>query len=118
MAQYPCSHCGQRYRGPQQTAYPSIVNGTSREGSKQRLCPDCLAQFDAWTQDRLVPSTVDEPQTLCIVCHAPDPELAVFCTIYRIGQDREDWYGRLHDVTCLSSARVALFGTSQAQEAA
>jgi hypothetical protein len=114
VAQFPCSHCGEKYKGPQQTAYPSIVNGTERQSGKQRLCPSCLQKLDGWTQERMVLAEVDEPQTLCVVCQGEDPDGAVFMTVYRHGQEREDWYGRLHMSQCMSGARMAFFGSTRA----
>jgi hypothetical protein len=108
MAQFPCSHCGERYRGPQQTLYPAVVNGTTRWGSKQRLCPRCLAAVDCWVEDRLVPADSEDAVLLCCVCAVGDPESAVFITIYRRDEARDDWYGRVH-TTCTGMVADALF---------
>lgn len=114
MAQFPCDMCGQRYHGKQQTAYPAIVNGTYAERGKRRLCPRCLEQLTEWISDHLVGSQDPEPVELCFECAKPEPELAVFLTLYRDGADREDWYGRVHSEPCRPHARMALFGSATA----
>jgi hypothetical protein len=114
MAQFPCDHCGARYRGPQQTAYPAIVNGTSGERMKRRVCPSCLLSLSGWMQDRLVPGDSPDAVTLCSACGSPDPELAIFVTVYRTGMEREDWFGRLHEGECRAQARLTLFGSAVA----
>lgn len=114
MAQFPCDHCGQRYGGPQQTAYPAIVDGAQAQRGKQRLCPKCLQKLTGWIQERLVPGADPAPVELCSACAAPDPTLAIFVTLYRTGNEREDWFGRMHDGACLSPVRMALFGSTAA----
>jgi hypothetical protein len=118
MARFPCTRCGMRYRGPQQTAYPSIVDGTNRESEKMRLCPDCLLVVTGWMQERLVPAEDESPVELCSACGGPDPEFAVFVTLYRKGSEREDWYGRLHEGECHVVVHDALFKHAQSPEAA
>lgn len=115
MALIPCSHCGHRYNGKQNTAYPSIVRGTSREGDKQRLCKACLDKLEGWMVEGMFSVTDDWPEKdYCAACKGPDPDVAVFVTLYRAGEDREDWFGRIHGVSCLPMARMALFASTAA----
>jgi hypothetical protein len=114
MAQFPCSRCGQRYRGPQQTAYPAIVDGTDAERAKMRLCPGDFKAHTEWALTALVEATVEtEGDAKCCVCGNDGVTLAVFDTIYAAHAERVDLWGRLC-VGCLPDARVALFGATTA----
>ncbi len=112
VAQFPCTRCGKRYRGPQQTLYPAIVDGADADRAKVRLCQDCLREVGAWMEQRMLPAEAPDAVTLCSACGTPDPTLAVFVTLYRAGKDREDWFGRLHDGECRVAVQDALFGAA------
>jgi len=114
MAMFPCSRCGQRYRGPQQTAYPAIVYGQEAERAKMRLCPDDFRAHAEWATVALHDAAApDEGNSTCCVCGAETTEIAVFDTIYAAHSPQLDMWGRLCR-GCLPDARVALFGATAA----
>lgn len=103
MAQFPCDHCGQRYRGPGNRAYIAILDGIAKWDHKPRLCPDdmelCKLQFDA------VHGRIGDPQfpvtgaELCLRCRGlvePGQGVAVFMVTFSGRTEREDWFARAH----------------------
>jgi hypothetical protein len=112
MAQFPCSYCGQRYKGAQQTYYPALVHATLTIREKRRACPDCFAHVHEWVERTLVPAdgqSLNAPED-CMACGGElDGRIAVFLTIYAAGEDRDDWWGQICG-GCVPEAGNALFG--------
>lgn len=115
MAYFPCAHCGQRYHGPQQTAYPALVSGTASHREKQRLCPDCFVQLLTWCTDALIDTAdgkgpISYTATRCGLCSSDDPlAWSAFVTVYPKGEARADYWGRIC-ADCTDGAVVSLFG--------
>lgn len=114
VAQFPCSRCHQRYRGPQQTAYPAIVNGVTSVRRRMRLCPDNFTDLSSWCNEHLVDGAQEIDFAVCCRC-GKDPELpyAVFVTVYAAHEDRTDWWGR-SCAACIPLVAETLFGTQEA----
>lgn len=104
MARFPCDRGPHRYRGPQQTIYIGIVKGTESQRYKLRLCPH---HFSA-AQDYLAEFKVDPVDgtcawfgtgAKCVACLQPMDELGwqFFSTVYPTNDEREDYWGGLHD---------------------
>ena len=110
MAYFPCDQCGRRYVGKQASAYPAILNGTTSERFKRRMCPDCSQSFDHWVLAHLAPADEPSDSDLCCACASPDAELAVFVTVYNPHSQRLDFFGRTHEGECRQQVRNALFG--------
>lgn len=114
MAYFPCEHCGARYRGPQQTAYPALVSGVTSHREKKRLCPECFASLDAWCTNHLVDTQGSSglmpfDGMACGLCGSEDPlAWSAFVTLYPRGEPRRDLWGRVC-ADCTDPATVALF---------
>lgn len=104
MAQYPCSTDNAPYKGAQQTIYVALVRGSESSRYKLRLCPSHFAS----AQDHLAEFKVDPTSgtpawfgtgAKCITCFKPMDEYGwqVFLTVYPANQEREDYWGCLHD---------------------
>lgn len=98
---YPCMVHGRRVAGRLDTAYPSIVHSGSRRSRKLRVCPTCLDELFAVDGVRWVQVSMDDGDEFEPVCAACGTDLdgvadphAFFLTVYRRGQEREDWYGQ------------------------
>jgi hypothetical protein len=118
MAQYPCDHCGNRYRGPQQTIYPALVNGGFSIREKVRLCPDDFNLAYDWMSNHLVDG--NDPAQLgkeCGFCAAEDPGVRIFVTVYQTGHDREDFFGLACSDCATKTAAVPLFGRQAGPQA-
>jgi len=118
MARFPCSRCGAIYRGPQQTAYPAVVTLHVTYQEKLRLCPSC---FQTVIQDKAWSLT--DPEDMgnkmpCGLCAAPQTPVAIFCTYYETGQDRQDLYGRLCGGECPTTFLGRVWGTIERGQAA
>jgi hypothetical protein len=95
MAQYPCDFCGNRYGGPQNTYYPALVDGGISVRRRARLCPICLAGVDVQLLEQLEgPDRELDAEPGCAGCGAEETPRAIFVTLYRAGQDRQDYFGR------------------------
>lgn len=98
---YPCMVHGRRVAGRLDSAYPSIVHRGSRRSRKLRVCPTCLDDLFATHGQRWVKIDLDDGddfEAVCGTCGADldgvaDPH-AFFLTVYRRGQEREDWFGQ------------------------
>lgn len=115
LARFPCSRCGDRYAGPQQTAYPAFVNVGMTSTEKLRLCPDCFLDVISSHWLDLVGGTAERFTTSCFSCGAPEGDVMVFVPYYERGQERQDLFGRLCGV-CQPEAQMHVFGLAQAQE--
>ena len=113
MAQYPCEKHGARYKGPQQTIYPAMLNGTTRLGHKVRVCPPCLSQIMEWLQEHTSPADSQLGVFSCWNCGAQDTPWAMFVTVYAQGEERQDFFGRSCG-GCASLAGDALFAPADA----
>lgn len=115
MARFPCTRCGQRYNGRQQTAYPAIVDGNDQERKRMRLCPNDFQELESWLGDHLQDGTADDETgaSECVLCSTSPAPLAIFVTVYAKGEERSDWYGRLCP-DCRPAARMVVFGTETA----
>jgi hypothetical protein len=111
MAQFPCSNCGQRYRGPQRTIYPAIVNFSEAQRARRRLCPNCFEMVQALLRDRFTSGQDLGFNPDCMECASQDTPYSVFVTSYPGGEDREDFYGRLCERHRHAGIELALFGT-------
>ena len=116
MARFPCSRCGQRYRGPQQTAYPAFVQGATSMSERMRLCPECFDAVigSAWLA-LVGGSRDDSPGRGCTRCGSADGATVVFVPYYETGQERQDLYGRLCS-ECLSAGLRHVFGAQEVQQ--
>jgi len=95
MARFPCDQHGLRYNGPQRTAYLAVLNGSTAERKRRRLCRDCFAALDAYCEASMVSASSEgEPQE-CMECTSMDLPVAAFATLYPGGDDRVDFYGRI-----------------------
>ena len=111
MARFPCSRCGQMYRGPQQTAYPAVVTSSATYSERLRLCPACVDQVVndiAWK--------LADPEDLgnkapCGICGSAETPVAVFCTYYAAHAERADLYGRLCGGSCPTDFLGRVWGT-------
>jgi hypothetical protein len=113
MAVFPCDYCGTRYQGPQQTVYPALVHNTHSVRERRRTCPSCLGNVYEWVQTHLVPANGDlsSDSSVCVVCDKPEfPRVALFATVYRHGEEREDWWGQACR-GCVPAAGMALLGS-------
>jgi len=99
---YPCSIHGKRIVGRLGAFYPSVVYRGSRRSAKLRVCDPCLDHVfetfgSSWV--RVALDEFDEPSALCGSCSEPLSESvephAFFATVYRRGQEREDWFSHL-----------------------
>lgn len=117
MAQFPCEQHGARYRGPQQTAYPAVVNGSSVLREKRRLCPDCFAAVQEYAQLHLVPGEQLIDFVVCAQCGGNFAPYAVFLTLFGKSVGREDFWGRVCGPCLGGSLGVALFGRQATLEA-
>ena len=112
MALFPCDYCGQRYRGPQQTAYPALLHDSASMREKRRACPPCFRAVLEWAQlglDLVQDGYVVPEPTCCIDREPIDTHLTVFLTLYPRGEDRSDFWGKVCQVH-LDTAAEALFG--------
>ncbi len=111
MALFPCDQHRERYRGPQQTAYPAIVHGAQQLRGKRRLCPECFGAVMGWCVANLADAAVDDlPEDGCCLCPEDEPTHGIFVTLYAKGDERQDWYGRACEPCALGPAAMALFG--------
>jgi len=118
MARFPCSRCGQLYRGPQQTAYPAVVTPSVTYSSKLRLCPGCFDEViysPAWALADKDDFGITAP---CGICGKPETPVAIFCTYYEAHQERRDLYGRLCSGPCLTNFSERVWGSSEGVQAA
>jgi len=102
VSMYPCALHGKRVAGRLGAFYPAIVYSGSRRSAKLRVCDPCLDDVFAtygsqWV--RVALDSDDEPSALCGSCSEPlesvrEPH-AFFATVYRRGQEREDWFSQL-----------------------
>lgn len=116
MAAFPCDFCGDRYRGPQQTAYPALINGTTRISRKMRLCPK---DFDQLVHLPWLCPADSKPVTAwgtCSICGDADSDWGVFVPYYEDRQPRADLWASVCDRCLQTHASMALFGLSEAQE--
>lgn len=98
---YPCDVHGRRIAGRLEGAYPSLVYRGSRRSRKLRVCASCLDSIFAtygghWTKADIESDEAYDP--VCGTCEASletvaEPH-AFFLTVYRRGQEREDWFGQ------------------------
>lgn len=116
MAAFPCDFCGDRYRGRQQTAYPALVSGTDRISRKMRLCPKDFDRIVHLPWLSPADSNPVTPWGTCSMCGALGADWAVFVPYYEDGQARADLWASVCDRCSATSARMALFGVSEAQE--
>lgn len=117
MAQYPCSICGQRYRGPQQTMYVAFLNGSASVREKSRMCPDCMDAADSHIAKYWLPAEIEGEWAKCAVCGSAQPQLACFVTAYPAHAERQDWFSSLCSTCCLAQAVPVLLGAGRAVEA-
>jgi hypothetical protein len=111
MALFPCDAHGGRYRGPQQTAYPALVNGGDTTRARRRLCPQCFTRTLDWCADHLSDAAVDDiREDGCATCSADEATWGVFVTLYAKSQERQDWYGRVCTDCAQGDEMLALFG--------
>jgi hypothetical protein len=116
MATFPCSRCGQRYAGPQQTIYPSFVSPEGTLSFKLRCCPECFKAVVQAPELDLVGTSVERYDKACYRCGTADGYVAqVFAPYYEARQDRQDLYGRLCSV-CLPPTLAFLVGASEPQQ--
>lgn len=118
MARFPCSRCGQIYRGPQQTAYPAVVTKSVTYQEKLRLCPSCFAAVTTNKAWSLADPEDMGTQLPCGLCGSAETPVAIFCTYYAAGEDRADLYGRLCAERCPTDFLEAVWGTIERGQAA
>lgn len=118
MARFPCSRCGQRYSGPQQTAYPSVVTPGVTYSERLRLCPACFLAVITRPEWSLSDPADEEVITECGVCKKASPTIPLFCTYYELRQERQDLYGRIHGGDCLTDFLEAVWGSLDAAQVA
>lgn len=100
MAMFPCSADGARYRGPQSTMYPAIVQGGQSIRERLRLCVPHFEQLLKYIGENLqevvydvAPSNEPSPST-CSFCGGDlDERKMVFVTAYPQGQAEVQFYG-------------------------
>jgi hypothetical protein len=99
---YPCSIHGKRVAGRLGAFYPSILYRGSRRSAKLRVCDPCLDSIfetygSSWVRVSL--DSDDIPTALCGSCSEPldgvEERHALFATVYRRGQEREDWFSEV-----------------------
>lgn len=112
MATYPCSWCGARYRGPQQTAYPAVVDGTIVFRERMRLCPECFRRVVTADWLTLVGAGPEEDRSVCSLCEVNLGRWAIFVTYYEDRQERQDLYGRSCNDCLGDRVLIALYGPS------
>ena len=114
MALWPCHQCRQRFVGPAASYYFGLLNGATSSRWKLRLCPTCRQNTDELltTRSILVSERQDDDGNqaeACICClrQAEGHTAALFCTTYRPGQDRTDYFALVHDESdCLARVRT------------
>ena len=98
---YPCSLHGKRIVGRLGAIYPALLYRGSRRSAKLRVCDPCLDNLFAtlgskWTRAEV--DSEDAPSAVCGSCGKQDESLgerhAFFLTVYRRGEEREDWFGQ------------------------
>jgi len=109
MALFPCEQHGGRYKGPQQTAYPAVLNGSTVLRRRRRLCTDCFVKLSAWCDEHLVLADSEVSFAICCVCAADEAPDAVFVTLYPRNQERVDFWGRACATHSATEVRQALF---------
>ena len=117
MAQYPCDQGLHRYRGPQRTMYPAIVNHGTAWRRKLRLCQAHFEAFHLALTERAQFAQMDFEDAKrpgCYSCNneVTDSSWAFFLTSYDHGQDREDWWAPLHEGCAASAAKGWLLDLS------
>lgn len=118
MAQFPCDHCGRRYKGPGNRAYVAILEGSSRWEHKPRLCPIHLQELEELFDNVQGRLSQGDPRwandQMCLICADivdGQPNQPVFMTSYAARDEREDFYAPLH-ASCAPAAKDALTGHS------
>ena len=113
MAIFACDNHGTRYTGPQRTAYPALVNGTSTYRQKRRLCELCFGELVNWADEHLVDADSEGESTNgCFQCHAEETEWGLFVTFYDRAQPRHDYFGRACTAHAYNDAAIAFFGST------
>ncbi len=116
MAMAPCDTCRRRYVGPASSYYFGMLNGSERTRWKLRLCPACRQDLDELLATGTIliggdqDADAEEPKA-CLSC-ARETEghtAALFCTTYRAGEDRRDYFGVLHDDDACTQGTLRLF---------
>lgn len=103
MAMFPCSACGQRYPGRQQTAYLHLVQGATEIGGRQRLCPtDFMRMYDLLDTTCDLTVLGDQMQELesdrgsrCCSCESKGVVTMVFAHLYPAKAERRSYMGSL-----------------------
>lgn len=95
MAVFPCDFDGHRYPGPQRTAYPALVDGTSVERSKLRLCQTHFNQVVEFCEGFMFDADHPDMPSGCARCDRPDAHYAAYVTLYDHGAERRDLYAAL-----------------------
>lgn len=104
MALFPCAIDAHRYAGRQSTFYFAVSSGLYFDRTRLRLCPDHFASIqDYLSEFKLDPldDTASGPGvgTKCVSCLKPlgESRRMFFATGYPANQEREDYWGCLHD---------------------
>lgn len=116
MAIFPCDRHGQRYVGPQRTAYPALLDGIVSMRQKRRLCQVCFRLLRAWCIENLRSADSEIEAVGCALCESQDTSVATFVTLYDHKSDREDWFGRVCAECAAGPVNMALFGVQAALE--
>lgn len=95
MALYPCDFHNHRYSGPQRTAYPAIVDGTSAQRRKMRLCKPHFDDLVALCETFMFDSDHPDIPNCCSRCNDPAPHHAMYITLYDHSTERRDLYAPL-----------------------
>ena len=102
MALFPCVAGNHKYVGPQQSVYLAALNGTLAARSKQRLCPEHLADLGKWIEDHMEKIAVDNEMHVqldfdhgtCYECDSTEAPWQLFANVYRLKQPQVDYYAR------------------------
>lgn len=114
MSIYPCDAHGSRVPGSLETAYPSILDSGARVSRRLRLCAEHMDRFlsqygSRWTDAN---ATDEVPsREVCSSCGSEEAldsgNAAIFCTVFRRGQERRDYFGPLCK-PCSATIELAL----------
>lgn len=99
VSMYPCSLHGKRVIGRLGSIYPSVVHLGARRSRKMRVCNPCLDHLFTQEGKYWIKADIEDdtdPVPLCGSCRGELGSLvepyAFFITVYRRGQEREDWF--------------------------
>lgn len=113
MSIYPCDIHGQRVRGSLEAVYASLLRGQLRYSRRLRVCPNDLDELLSAHQREWLCLSDDDSIDLGPVCGACGQRFEeasdlqpLFITVYRRGQDREDYFARYCETCAADLANV------------